>query len=89
MTKDERMAIPPLSRLLMSVKTDSLLAFLNTLRVTWKLERLETGFFRAEIALDDKVFIGVHTHIPHHALVDAASQFLLEARLDYHEYLEE
>ena len=85
----DRAIVPPISRLLMSVKTDSLLAFLNTLRVTWCLERFEDGFFRAEIALDDKVFTGDHTHIPHHALVEAVSQFLLEARLDYHEYLEE
>jgi hypothetical protein len=53
------------------------------------MERLENGFFRAEITLGDRSFVGQHTHIPHHALVEAVSQFLLEARLDYHEYMEE
>jgi hypothetical protein len=85
----DKAVIPPISRLLMSVKTDSLLVFLNTLRVTWSLSRSANGFFRAEIHLDDKEFIGEHTHIPHHALVEAVSLFLLEATLDYHEYLEE
>ena len=85
----DRAIVPPISRLLMSVKTDSLLVFLNTLRVTWLMERLENGFFRAEITLGDRSFVGQHTPIPHHALVEAVSLFLLEARLDYHEYLEE
>ncbi len=83
-----REVIKPIHRLLLNVKTDALLAFLNTMSVTWSLAREEDGAFRAEIRLGDRVFEGWHQHIPHNALVHAVARFLVFAQLDFHEYKE-
>lgn len=81
-------AITPLTKLLLSVKMDALLAFLNTMKVAWSLWREDDGSFHAEIEFEGETFVGSHSHIPTNALAHAAAKFLAEAKLDYHEYKE-
>lgn len=78
--------ITPLSRILLNAPTSMLLDFLATLKVAWRLGTTSSGGFRAEIHVNDLAFVGDHPHMPHHALVHAVTQFLMESGLDYHEY---
>ena len=78
--------ITPLRKLLMSVKLDHLLAFLNQMKLVWDLWREEDGSFRAEIRFGETTFRGSHRYLPHHALAEATAAFLMQAKGDFHEY---
>lgn len=82
-----REAVTPLTKLLLNVKTDAILAFLNNFTLTWSLVKLGESHFRAEIRVPNELpFVGEHTHIPHNALARAMALFLTNANLDFHEY---
>lgn len=86
-----RKTVTPLVKLLISVKLDMLLTFLNTMHLEWSLVRGADGSFEAEIwpAGDPErvSWYGEHTYIPHHALAHAIGDMLLDSELDFHEYL--